>query len=68
MEAYSLIRCIITEKQSNKMAHYDKTKKMAHDSHIIRTNKTLNLSYGWPSQRKTSDINKQIKALRQGRH
>ena len=50
------------------MAHYDKTKKMAHDSHIIRTNKTLNLSYGWPSQRKTSDINKQIKALRQGRH
>ena len=41
---------------------------MAHDSQIVRANKSLKLGYGWPSQRETSGINKRIKALRQGRH
>ena len=51
-----------------KVTHYDKTKKMAHDSQIVRANINLKLSYGWPSQRKISGINKRIKALRQERH
>ena len=41
---------------------------MAYDSQIVRANKNLKLSHGWPSQRKTSGIKKRIKALRQGRH
>ena len=51
-----------------KVTHYDKTKKPGHVSQVVRASKNLNLSYGWPSQRKTSGINKRIKALRQGRH
>ena len=37
-----------------------KTKKMAHDSQIVRANINLKKNYGWPSQRKISDINKRI--------
>ena len=35
-----------------KVTNYDKTKKMAHDSQIVRANKKLKLSYGRPSQQK----------------
>ena len=41
---------------------------MAHDSQIVRANENLKLSYGWPSQRKASGINKRIEALLQGRN
>ena len=40
---------------------------MFHDSQVVRAKKNLKLSYGWPSQRKTSGLNKRIKALCQGR-
>ena len=33
-----------------KLPHYDETKKRAHDSQIIQTNKKLKVSHGGPSQ------------------
>ena len=52
-----------------RIKHYDKTKKMANDSQIVRANKKpqFELRLAQP-QRKRSGINKRIKALRQGRH
>ena len=38
------MQCIITEKQFNKLTHYDEAKKMAHGPHIVRAKETLNLS------------------------
>ena len=61
--------CLLMQTNNQiKVRHYDKTKKMADNSQIVSANKNLNLSYVWSSQRKTSGINKRIKALRQGRH
>ena len=34
-----------------KLTHYDDTKKIAHDSQIVRAKKNLKLSYSGPSQR-----------------
>ena len=31
--------------------HHDETKKMAHDSQIVRAKENLKLSHGWPSCR-----------------
>ena len=62
------MQCIITEKQSNQVKHYDETKKRAHDSQIVRAKENLKLSWGGPSQGQASGTNQRIKALRQGRH
>ena len=51
-----------------KLTHYDDTKKMAHDSQIVRAKENLKLGHGGPSQRQASDTNQPIKTLRQGRH
>ena len=45
-------------------AHYDKTKKRAHDSQIVRAKENLKLNH----VRHASGTNQPIKALRQGRH
>ena len=45
--------CIITEKQSNQINTIwsdDETKKMTHDSLIVRTKENLKLSHGGPRQ------------------
>ena len=68
MEASQLMQCIITEKQSNQLTHYDDTKKRAHYSQIVRAKENIKLSYGGPSQRQASGTNQQIKALHQCRH
>ena len=34
----------------------------------VRAKENIKLSYGWPTQRKASGTNQQIKALRQGLH
>ena len=62
------MHCIITKKHQIIETHYNKTKKITHGSKIVRAKENLKLSYGWPSQRKISGINKRIKALRQGCH
>ena len=36
------MQCIIIEKQSNQLTHYDDTKKMAHDSQIVRGKENIN--------------------------
>ena len=60
---------ITTEKHSNQInTLWYETKKMTHDSHIVRAKENLKLSYGGPSQRQASGINQQIKASRQGHH
>ena len=59
MEASLLIQCIITEK----LTHYDDTKKMDHGSKIVRAKENLKLSYGGPSQWQASGTNQRIKAL-----
>ena len=51
-----------------KLTHYHETKKIAHDSHIVRAKENLKLSHGGPSQRKASDTNQLIKTLHQGGH
>ena len=51
-----------------KLTHYDDTKKLAHDTQIVRAKENLKLSYGGPSQRQASGTNQRIKALRQGSH
>ena len=51
-----------------KLTHYDDTKKMAHDSQIVRSKEKLKLSYCGPSQPQASGTNQQINDLRQGRH
>ena len=51
-----------------KLTHYDKTKKRAHDSQIVRAKEELKLSHSTPSQRQASGTNQRIKALRQCRH
>ena len=48
--------------------NYGDTKKMAHDSQIVRAKENLKLSYGGPNQRQTLGTNQRIKALRQGRY
>ena len=63
-----LMHCIITENTLIKLAHYDETKKMAHDSKIVGANKNLKLSYSGPGKRQVLGTNQWIKALRQGRH
>ena len=68
MEAYYLIQCIITEKQSNQTNTLLLIKKRAHDSQIVRTKENLKLSYRGPSQGQASSTNQMIKALRQGYH
>ena len=56
MEASLLMKCIITEKQSNqintlyKYIYMMKQRKGAHDSQIVRAKENLMLSYGGPSQ------------------
>ena len=63
MKASFLIQYIITEKQSNQInTLYGETKKMAHDSQIVK------LSYDGPSHGQASDTNQRIKDLLQGRH
>ena len=51
------MQCIIIEKQSNQITHFDDTKKRAHDSQIVRAEENLKLSYGGPSQRQASGTN-----------
>ena len=62
MEASLLMQCIITEKQI-KLTHYDKTKKWAYDSHIVRAKENLKLSLGGPSQGQASGTNQQTGLL-----
>ena len=40
-----------------KLTHYDGTKKMAHNSQIVRTKENHKLSYGGLSQRQASGTN-----------
>ena len=63
------IRTYSTSSQRNnqiKLTHCDETKKMAHDSQIVRAKRNLKLSYGGPSQGQASGTDQRIKALRQG--
>ena len=62
------MQCIITENTRIKLTHHDETKKMAHDSQIVRVKEKLKLSHGESSYRKASGTNPPIKALRQSRH
>ena len=55
------MQCFITGKQSDQITHYDETKKMAHDSQIVRAKENLKLSHGGPSQRQASGTNQRIK-------
>ena len=49
----------LSSKKNNqiKLTHCDDTKKMAHDSHIVRAKEDLKLSYGGPSQRQALGTN-----------
>ena len=47
---------------------HDETKKMTHDSQIVRAIVNLKLSHGEPSHRQTSGTNPPIKVLRHIRH
>ena len=62
--------CNVLSQRNNqiKLTHYDVTKKMAHDSQIVRAKEILKLSYGGHSQRHAPGTNQQVKALRQDRH
>ena len=51
-----------------KLTHCDETKKMAHDTRIVRGKENLNLRHGGSSQRQARSTNQRIKALPQGRH
>ena len=50
-----------------KLAHFDETKTLAHDSQIAELKKT-SLNHGWPSQRHAPGSNHPMIVLRQGRH
>ena len=43
MDAFQLMQFIITEKQSINLTYYNDTKKMAHDSQIVRGKENLKL-------------------------
>ena len=58
---------IITEKQSDQTM-MKCSKKMVHDSQIVRAKENLKLRHGGPSQRQSSGTNQRIKALCQGHH
>ena len=51
MEAFYLMQCIIIEKHSNQITHHDETKKLAHDSQIVRAKENLKMSHGGSSYR-----------------
>ena len=52
----------------NKFAHYNETKKMTHDSQIVRAIDNLKLIYGGFSQRQASGTDQRIKGLCQDHH
>ena len=43
-----------------KLAHYDETKKRAHDTERVKAKYNLKLSYGGPSRRQASGTNQRI--------
>ena len=45
-----------------KLAHYDETKKRAHDSQIVMAKENFKLSHDGPSYIQASGTNQQIKA------
>ena len=55
------MQCIMTVKQSNKITHYDETKKRTHDWQIVRAKENLKLNHGGPSQRQEPGTNQRIK-------
>ena len=55
-------------KQRNNLTYYDDTKKMAHDSQVVRANENLKLNHGGPSQRPASGTNPPMKNLGQALH
>ena len=62
------MQCIIMENTLIKLTLHDETKKMAHDSQIVRAKDNLKLSHGGSSYREASGTNPPINALRQSRH
>ena len=62
------MQCIIMENTLIKLTLHDETKKMAHDSQIVRAKENPKLSQGGSSYRWASGTNPPIKALRQSRH
>ena len=69
MEAALLLQCTIIEKQTNQIntLHYA-TKKIAHDSQVVRAKENLKWSHGVPSYRQASGTNPSIEASHQSHH
>ena len=62
--------CNVSSQRNNliKLTHYDETKKMAHDSKIVRATENVKFDHVGPSQRQSSGANQLVKALHQGRY
>ena len=54
------MQCIITENNLIRLTQFDNTKKIAHDSYIVRGEENLKLRHGGASQRQASATNQHV--------